>query len=227
MTIDRASLNSGDYLKSFKDLPGFECWSPEQIEASMLETLARRPSEEPVWLFAYGSLIWNPQFHFVESTPALLADWRRSFCMRLIAGRGCIKQPGRMLSLAPGDHTRGLALRLDEATLMEELRMVWIREMVGGSYLPQWTRLTLDDGRSVSSIVFTANPQSSLHEPDDGIDTVAPLIASANGVLGSNRDYVMQLDKALRTHGFQDDYIHTLAAKLADIPSLNSLETSA
>lgn len=204
---------------AFKDLPGIEWWSAERIEASMHETLARRPGAEPVWLFAYGSLIWNPQFHFVESVPALLEGWRRSFCMRLVAGRGSFEQPGRMLSLAMGGQAKGLALQLDEDTLEQELRMVWLREMVGGSYRPDWAELLLEDGRRVSAIVFTAKPDCPLHENDDGIDTITPLIAAAHGVLGSNQDYVLQLDEALRAHDIEDPYIHTLAERLMAVSS--------
>lgn len=219
VAIDRDSLSSGAYLKSFKDTPGMEWWSEERIDASMQATLALRPGPEPVWLFAYGSLIWNPQFHYVESVPAVLKGWQRSFCMRLVAGRGSFEQPGRMLSLAPGGETKGMALLLDEPTLLQELRMVWVREMVGGAYEPHWAQLALSDGRNVSAIVFTARPESLLHESDTSIDTIAPLIAAARGILGSNRDYVMQLDAALRKHGFHDDYVHELAARLTTTAS--------
>lgn len=219
VALDRDTLSSGEYLTSFKDTPGVDWWSEQRIEASMLDMLARRPGHGPVWLFAYGSLIWNPQFHFVESVPSLLEGWRRSFSMRLVAGRGSPDQPGRMLSLSPGAHTEGLALRLDEDVLEQELRMVWRREMVGGSYRPDWARLALTDGRSVPAIVFTANPDCPLHESDDSIDTVAPLIAQAHGMLGSNRDYVLQLDTALRERGIQDEYIQALAARLTPASS--------
>ncbi|MDO5666563.1 MAG: gamma-glutamylcyclotransferase [Alcaligenaceae bacterium] len=206
-------------MKSFKETPGIDWWSEERIVASMQATLAKRSHQEPVWLFAYGSLIWNPQFHFVEKAPALLEGWRRSFCMRLIAGRGCLEQPGRMLSLAPGGQTQGLALRLAEETLEQELLMVWLREMVGGSYQPDWATLRLDDGRQASAIIFRADPQGAFHEDDDSIETISPLITSAHGILGSNKDYVFQLEAALNEHKFRDDYVHALAAHLKQIKS--------
>lgn len=217
VAIDRDTLSSGEYLQSFKDMPGMEWWSAERIEDSMQGMLACRPAGKPVWLFAYGSLIWNPQFHFVENVPALLQGWRRSFCMRLVAGRGSIDRPGRMLSLAPGGQTHGFALRLDETILEQELRMVWLREMVGGTYRPGWEVLDLEDGRSVSAIVFTAKPDCPMHEEDDSLDAITPLIAGARGAMGSNQEYVLQLDTALRTHGIQDPYIHDLAEKLKQL----------
>ncbi|NLC36291.1 MAG: gamma-glutamylcyclotransferase [Alcaligenaceae bacterium] len=212
--LNRDSLAGGAFLNSFKEALGDEWWSEERIEASMQDMLARRPPNEPVWVFAYGSLIWNPVFHFVESCPAVLDGWRRSFCIRLLAGRGSPEQPGRMMSLAAGGCTQGLALRLDEYTLEPELRMVWRREMVGGAYLPAWAPVRLEDGRSVQAIIFTANPGSAMHEADDTVATVAPLIATAHGLLGSNREYVRLLDAALRHYDIKDAYIQDLAEQL-------------
>ncbi|OFV46691.1 Uncharacterized protein involved in cation transport [Oligella ureolytica] len=203
--LNRESLINGNYLQSFKETPGVEWCSREQIIASMQTALKKRPEGEPVWLFAYGSLIWNPQCHFVENVPALLKGWRRSFCMRLMAGRGSPEQPGRMLSLAPGGETKGLALLFAEESLEQELLMVWLREMVGGSYCPDWAELQLVDGRKVQAIIFRVHPQSPLHENDDSIETISPLISKAKGILGTNRDYVINLNSALDEHGFEDD----------------------
>ncbi|HLS43535.1 MAG TPA: gamma-glutamylcyclotransferase [Paenalcaligenes sp.] len=213
--LSRDVLSSGAFLSFFQDLPGFAQWPAERIEASMQEMLAKRPEDSPVWLFAYGSLIWNPLIHFTKRSTALLEGWRRSFCLRLVAGRGSSEQPGRMMSLASGGTTSGLAIQLDESNLEEELRLVWVREMVGGAYCPVWAPVTLADGRVVQAIIFTANPKHPLHEPDDALETVAPLIAQASGPLGSNRDYVLKLDHALQEHGLCDAYIHALAGRLA------------
>ncbi len=98
--LTRELLESGAYLASFKNTPDITWWTQDQIAESMHATLAERPDPgAPVWLFAYGSLIWNPAFHFVEQQRATLQGWRRSFCMRLIAGRGHSHYPGRMLAL--------------------------------------------------------------------------------------------------------------------------------
>lgn len=212
--LDRSSLMDGTFLAAFSDVPGIEWWTLEQIEASLEETLSRRPPGQAVWVFAYGSLIWNPLFDFEESCVATLHGWRRSFCMRLLAGRGCVQHPGRMMSLARGGHTQGLAMRLDESNLEQELRLIWRREMVSGSYLPDWASVQRQDGRTLQALIFSANPACPLHEEDDRLETVAPLIASATGPLGSNRDYVLQLDKALRQHGLEDEYVRVLAQRL-------------
>ncbi len=212
--LDRTSLTNGTFLNAFKDVPGLTLWSEERLESSMRDILEQRPTGQSVWIFAYGSLIWNPLFHFAESCPGVLHGWRRSFCMRLIAGRGCVRRPGRMMSLASGGSTQGLALRIDEANLDAELRIVWRREMLSGSYTPQWAPIDLQDGRRVHAIIFTANPACPLHEQDDSVQTVLPLIAKASGPLGSNRDYVIKLREALEQHSLDDPYISELAHQL-------------
>ena len=212
--LDRETLANGNFSQAFKDVPGIDLWSDERIEASMQQTLAQRPANEPVWLFAYGSLIWNPLFEFAESCVATLEGWRRSFCIRLLIGRASPAQPGRMMSLVRGSSIAGLALRLSEENLEHELRIVWRREMIGGAYCPEWAPVTLQDGRTVQAIIFRANPDSRMHEADDNIETIAPMIAAAQGPLGTNRDYVEKLDHALQSYGIQDDYIRELVQKL-------------
>src|SRR5690606_8034823 len=137
---------------------------------------------------------------------ATLDGWRRSFSMRLLAGRACLQQPGRMMSLVPGGLTKGLALRFAEDNLEQELRIVWRREMVSGSYVPEWAPVLLEDGRTVEAIIFSANPSCPLHDEDDRVETVVPLIATASGPLGSNRDYVLQLQQSLQQYGIEDAY---------------------
>lgn len=212
--LDRQNLSSGAFFNAFKDVPGIEWWSEARVEASMQEVLAQRPARAPVWLFAYGSLIWNPVCEFEESQLATLDGWQRSFCIRLVLARGSIEQPGRMLALEPGHRTQGVALRLREGNLEQELRMVWMREMVGGMYRPQWSSITFKDGRTAQAIIFTANKDSPLYEVHVVPEAIAPIIAQARGSLGSNRDYVLHLDQALRQHGIDDEYVSALAQRL-------------
>lgn len=210
--LTRELISTGAYLESFQELPEQFRWSRERIEASMRETLARRPQpEEPVWVFAYGSLIWNPLFHFDEKQRATLHGWHRSFCIRLVTARGTSTHPGRMLGLELAGESVGVAFRLREDDLVRELMMVWVREMVGGVYQPTWGEITLADGKTVSAITFVADTAHTLYEDDSSIATTAPMIATANGHLGSNRDYLLRLDESLLEHDIADDYVKGLA----------------
>ena len=213
--LTREFLQSGDYIRSFARIPG-NWWTREQLEASLDAMLARCPDPfAPVWVFAYGSLIWNPLIRSAEQQLATLRGWHRSFCMKLTAGRGTPEHPGRMLALArcpEQSTTTGVAFRLREEELREELLIVWMREMIGGTYLPLWQDVRLADGRLVQALVFVMEPGLPFFETDTSVATVAPIIATASGHLGHNIDYLLELDDALESEHIHDPYISDLIA---------------
>jgi glutathione-specific gamma-glutamylcyclotransferase len=219
--LNRNAICSGAYLESFDSLPGDMLWTQAQIDASLAHTLRQRPGDAhgDVWVFAYGSLMWNPVSEFDGGRIATLHGWHRSFCIRLIAGRGTPEQPGRMLALEPGGHTQGVALRLDAATAEEELRILWIREMVTGAYRPTWASVTLDNGTQIAAIAFVAESENLQYEADSRPTAIAPLMAVATGLFGSNAEYVFKLQRALAESELSDPYIDEIAAELARIAS--------
>jgi glutathione-specific gamma-glutamylcyclotransferase len=214
--LSRDALRSGAYLDSFSDLQLDSLWSAERIEASLEHTLAHRPPRDhgPIWIFAYGSLMWNPLIDFDARVAATLHDWRRSFCLRVTAGRGSPHAPGRMLALEPGGSAAGVALRLAPHSMAEELRLVWIREMVAGSYRPTWAPISFADGTHTHAVAFVADRSQSQYESDAAIHTVAPLIAEAHGHHGTNLDYLLKLETALHEAGLTDRYIEQLADEI-------------
>lgn len=221
--LTRDMLVNGAFLASFPDQPGMARWSRQQIDESMHEALAQRPAAQPVWLFAYGSLIWNPLIEYEEKQHAVLHGWHRSFSLRLQAGRATPEAPGRMLALDAGGESAGVAFRLAEDHLQRELGLVWIREMVYGSYRPIWGKTRLADGRTVAALTFVADTARDQHEADASIATTAPLIAQACGSLGSNRDYLLSLDETLAEHGIDDPYIHDLARTVRALPVVDAV----
>ncbi|ANN72262.1 gamma-glutamylcyclotransferase [Bordetella bronchialis] len=217
--LTRKSISSGEYLRHFATLPDAWRWPRERILRSLEETMRIRPGSGDVWVFGYGSLIWNPLLDFHARQAAILDGWHRSFCLRMVAGRASHDTPGRMLALEPGGRTQGIALRIHVDKLARELPLLWEREMVSGAYLPTWLPVSLDDGRQVHALTFIADRRRPQYEADASVATTAPLIASARGVYGSNADYVFQLSFALADRGFTDDYIEALACELRRIGS--------
>jgi cation transport protein ChaC len=208
--LNRTTISSGRYLEHFKDLPAHIRWNPEQIERSMRETMDLRPDTGDVWLFGYGSLIWNPVCRFEARRRAILQGWHRSFCLRTVAGRASALTPGRMLSLERGGLTQGVAFRLPEAALVDELRLLWTREMPTGAYLPTWSTVTLDDGSSATALIFVARQEHPFHEQNASVLSVAPFVATASGPLGTNAEYLFKLKAALAEWQVSDDYIDAL-----------------
>ncbi|TDV27775.1 cation transport protein ChaC [Paraburkholderia caballeronis] len=212
--LNRDALCSGAYLRSFESLPTGLLWTQERIDRSLAQTLAARPDAGDVWVFGYGSLIWNPLAEIERREAATLHGWHRSFCMSLIAGRGSPERPGRMLSLEPGGLTQGVALKLPEMKLEHELRILWTREMVTGAYRPIWSKAQLADGSAITAIVFVSEPAHVHHCEDSSAACIAPMIVGASGMLGSNAEYVFRLQASLAGFGMNDAYVDELAAQL-------------
>lgn len=221
--LTREFLLKADCKTSFGDIDEALLWSCEKRAASLSATLACRPDQSPVWIFGYGSLMWNPVFDAEEVASGRLEGWHRAFCLRLTAGRGTEAAPGRMLALKEGGSTSGLAFRLPEARLHEELELLWKREMITGCYLPTWCKLELDDGRTVNALVFIMDPRHPLFEPDTSAQVIAPLIARASGPLGTNAQYLFSLEQALRKLGMHDasldDLVASVRALLGESPT--------
>jgi cation transport protein ChaC len=211
--LTRLFIESGAYLSSLEGVPACTRWTESMIESSMASMLDTLRDDSDVWIFGYGSLIWNPLIHHAQRCSAVLKGWQRQFCQRLLGGRADTAVPGRMLGLCPGGLTQGVAYRLSAETLHAELRLVWTREMAMGAYRPIWAPLRLIDNgqiRYINAIVFVADPEHPLFEKDSDVATVAPLIADAVGPWGSNAEYVFNLAEALRGHGVNDPYIDSL-----------------
>lgn len=181
------------------------------------------PDGAPVWIFAYGSLMWNPVLAIEEMQRARLKGWQRSFCIRLISGRATPDVPGRMLSLDEGGITEGIAFRLPESTLINELEIVWTREMITGLYRPVWADVSLGNGKEIQALAFVSDRLHPHYEQDNLTATVALSIASARGDIGTNADYVWKLQATLGALGIRDDYVSELALALHEAPCNDKL----
>jgi cation transport protein ChaC len=86
--------------------------SDEERRTSLEATLAIQPVPGDIWLFGYGSLIWNPAFHYADLQPALIRAWHRQFCLATPIGHGTPEHPGLVLGLDRGGSCQGVAFRL-------------------------------------------------------------------------------------------------------------------
>ncbi|MBO9677975.1 MAG: gamma-glutamylcyclotransferase [Acidovorax sp.] len=210
--LTRQNLGDGSFRRGLA-LPPHLGWSDAQVAQSFAQAWAARPPG-PVWVFGYGSLMWNPLLAFEERRVATLGGWHRSFCLRSIAGRGSPEHPGRVLSLEPGGEVRGVALRLPPSQAESELRLLWTREMTSGAYRPLWCAVELPGGRQLQAATFVADPCHPQHEPDASPATVARLTAVARGAFGPNVDYVRALARALQQEGLRDPYVDEILQAL-------------
>ena len=184
--------------------------SAEEREASLNEALARYQPGDEAWVFAYGSLMWNPALEFAESQPCKVEGWRRSFCFWMPLGRGTPELPGLMLALERGGDCEGIAYRLAPDQVRSELAILWNREMLAGVYQPRWVPTTLRDGRTVTAVTFVVDTAHCQYCGDLPIERAAHHIAFAEGRRGACRDYLANTAAHARALGIHDPYIEEL-----------------
>jgi len=186
----------------------------EQLSASLGATLAARPKGAGWWVFGYGSLLWNPIFPIAEARPALVRGLHRSFCLWSLASRGTAESPGLVLALTPGGSCKGVAFRLPAPAAIDELHLLWRREMVVGSYHPKWVKLDVD-GKPVTGLAFTVKRDHPQYAGKLSLEEQADVIGSACGHLGTSQDYLERTRVALVAHGIVDPYLERLAGEVA------------
>ncbi|MGI4950752.1 MAG: gamma-glutamylcyclotransferase [Janthinobacterium lividum] len=213
MVLTRDMLADGGMLRMIAESsPTLTVLTEAERAASLAATLARRPAgAAPVWLFAYGSLIWNPALHYTHRRLARIHGWHRSFCLSTVAGRGTPEAPGLVLGLDRGGACTGAAFSIDEAVLEQELTLLWQREMLSGSYEPRWLAVRGGDGAVFGhAITFTIRRDGQYYARLEREELVRRL-ATAAGALGSSADYLFKTRDSLREMGITDRAVEALS----------------
>lgn len=167
--------------------------------------LDRECGNAPLWLFAYGSLIWKPEFEAAETRPATAHGWHRSFSMELPRWRGSPEQPGQMMVIERGGTCQGLAFRLPGEDRAGQIHKMLYRESEyeGDLDNTRWLNANTPDGR-VRALAFWAAPTKSFAFLKLTPEETAKRIARACGHLGSNAAYLYNTVAKLAEHGIRD-----------------------
>lgn len=162
------------------------------------------------WVFGYGSLMWRPDFSFVERSAATLHGRRRAFCIYSVHHRGTYQRPGLVLGLAPGGSVRGAAYRIAEEAWPQVYAYLLEREQPTETYIEARSAVRLADGRRVESLVFLSDIRHPQWAGALSLDRQAELIAGATGLSGRNVDYLRDLVEHLRLQGVRDEAMERL-----------------
>ena len=192
----------------FKRMP-----EPER-NRSRWRILEQLPKGEDVWLYAYGSLIWSPMINYSEKRNARLFGYHRQFCMWTKLGRGTPEKPGLTLALEPGGSNKGVAYRIPAKNIEQELKIIWNREMIGGSYIPKIVKLHTVNGEKIniiSAIAFTMNRSHENYAGKLDPKIIAKVIGTAEGPLGKCRDYLFNTVNHLDDLSLSDKKLSELA----------------
>ena len=188
--------------------------SEENLLRSLNTTLHTKPNKGPVWVFGYGSLIWNPMLEYVVKRPARIRGYHRGFYCWSRINRGSPEKPGLVLALDRGGSCRGLAYQLNLKSAQKELLILWRREMLGKVYVPKWVRAETQEG-IVDAITFVIDRSSTAYTGKLEEDRIVSIAMEAFGHYGTCFDYLMETAKSLKQENIQDKKIFRLADKLS------------
>lgn len=194
---------------------GYTELSDDDYEKATHQIL-RRNAGNPLWLFAYGSLIWNPAFEHVEHRACKAFGWRRSFSLDLVRWRGTTQQPGLMLALDYGGCCHGVAFRLPDGNDHAQVRQLLRRETSYKEDLPSIRWIDVREGnRKLRALTFWAAPRSDGYYIKLPIEEPAIRLARAAGHVGTGAEYLHNTIVKLHEFGIHDAYLWRLQELVA------------
>ncbi|HEX2826701.1 MAG TPA: gamma-glutamylcyclotransferase [Burkholderiales bacterium] len=173
------------------------------------ECCPKLPSGD-LWVFGYGSLMWDPGFDYVRSQPALLRGYHRAFCVTSTRYRGTPERPGLVLGLDRGGSCRGIAFLVPDANVEPVLHALWEREMPGRVYSPRVVSIDLGGARA-SALTFVADRGQDGYMGRLEVDEMARTIADCSGARGPNADYLFNTLRHLDAAGIRERRLYALA----------------
>ena len=184
---------------------------PAITPASLLATL---PPGGDLWVFAYGSLMWDPGFAVLEQRLGVLRGYHRRFCIYSVRYRGTPEAPGLVLGLDHGGACRGMLFRVARGEAPAVLESLWHREMITAVYQPKMLTVRADGGETVRACAFVVDRGHAQYCRGLDLAATAALIRSRSGQKGPNLDYLVNTVEHLEALGIAD---HGLTALLAAV----------
>ena len=196
--------------------PGYEPLTDEEIEA-VAHGLLHQRGPGPLWVFAYGSLMWKPAFTSLEHRRATVFGWHRAFCLELRRWRGSPQQPGLMLALDRGGRCEGIVHRLPDEDHIEHVGRLLRREIGSkeGARRIRWVTAKTADG-TVQALTFWAGPRGTGYAGKQSLSQVAQTLTRACGHIGSGAAYLFHTVTKLEEFGIRDRNLWQLQQLVAD-----------
>lgn len=173
----------------------------------------------PLWVFGYGSLLWNPGFPVARTRAACVRGWQRSFCMRSIHHRGTDAKPGLVLALdaVEGAVCDGLAFEVEPGAEDAVVTYLRERELISSAYLERELPAEIDGMGAATVLVYVIDPAHEQYCGGISLEEQAQIIAHAVGGRGPNDEYLANTASHLRGLGVADPELDWLQARVAEI----------
>jgi len=222
--LSRERILEGGIRKMAESKPGVIRLMTDEDRAAWVKRLIdEHPEDDGFWVFGYGSLIWNPAFHFAERERCRVHGYRRSFCMWTLLGRGSEELPGLMLGLEHGGSCTGVVYRIDPEILEVELDIILRRELMSYTYIPTWVKAECE-GRTVKAITFVMDREHERYVCNEPEEKMVRHLATASGPLGRNCDYLFDLTENLTKLDFTDHKLTRLEKKVREYQKAHDID---
>lgn len=182
---------------------------PDDLREAMRHKALAGRLDAPLWIFAYGSLMWNPAVLFDDLRRARVGGFARRFCLVDEGGRGSTGAPGLQAALDRGPHCDGLVLRIPAGIVDRETEYLWRREMIAEGYRAVFVPAETAQG-PVEALTFVADHACDSIQPDLSHEEQVRMIATARGRLGTNREYLANVVAHFEAMGIDDPDVSRL-----------------
>ncbi|MDO5667502.1 MAG: gamma-glutamylcyclotransferase [Alcaligenaceae bacterium] len=203
-------LSPSILAKAERHFKHFRLWTEEEREASLDKAMAQLNELKDLWIFGYASLVWRPDFEFVESRRGTLMGYHRALCLWSSVNRGTPERPGLVFGLAESGVCEGTVYKLPNQNLHEKMRRLWQREMPNSSYLPMWLDCITEQG-TVKALAFVMDPEDPSYVGDLSLEETIEVVMGAQGHYGPCTEYVLETAEALKKANIHDEALYHLA----------------
>ena len=215
--ITRQSLQNWDVAAMARKRDGAESIvaSEKQLLKSRRKMMPDNADSSDLWVFGYGSLIFNPIITHDQSLIVQIHGYHRRFCLWTQIGRGSPECPGLVISLDYGGSCIGVDYRLRPDTAIKELDLLWRREMLTLSYNARWVRFHTPKGvkRGVAFVVERKHPS---YAPPIPFEDTVKTVATSTGFNGHCSDYLFDTINSMKKCGMRDAAMDKLAIAVSE-----------
>jgi cation transport protein ChaC len=167
-----------------------------------------------LWVFGYGSLMWNPEFEYEESNIARIYGFHRRLCLWSVRYRGTDENPGLVMGMASGGSCLGVVFKVADANIQPTLEYLYEREMISDAYRPVIKPVHLSGGGVRKALTFVSKPGHPQFAPKMSIETITDITSRAFGPRGTNSEYIINTARHLDSIGIFNTEIHQVATQL-------------
>jgi glutathione-specific gamma-glutamylcyclotransferase len=169
-----------------------------------------------MWVFGYGSLLWNPGFPVAQRVVATLPGYARSFCMRSIHHRGTVTDPGLVLALDEhsGANCEGVAFAVAAGHEDKTLAMLRERELISSAYVEKNLTVNPVKGAPIVAVTYVIDADHVQYCGGLPLEEQAQIIANAVGGRGPNDEYLYNTTAHLAEIGLHDPDLEWLTSRV-------------